>query len=207
MTIVNKHFDTHFPIHISEVSPEGEADSTAAENFYLPYLAEFRHTHLLGDILEDLNNVTGQAPCTSSEVVDVGKDSAPSVAVGGMTAEKARVHDERLQKWRDSWPRDLELTEYAIATALARTQEEGVQRRGLQSLHMLGKVARTLYLLQPLISNNSFTHRSLPLHPLRHSSAPELSQHPRNPCERRVWPCRDGLSLRSRIFTQSSPNS
>ena len=137
MTVINKHFDTRFPIHISDPPPEGEPDSTAAENVYLPYLAEFRHTQLLGDILEDLNNVTGQGPCARSDTGEATPEAA-SGSVGGMTAERAQLHDDMLQKWRDTWPRDLELTEYAIATALARTQEEGVQRRGLQSLHMLG---------------------------------------------------------------------
>jgi hypothetical protein len=116
MTIINKHFDTQYPI--SETH-QGEAEeNTATENFYLPYLTIFRYTHLLGPVLEDLNNVCGPE--------------------GGMSLERATFHDNLLKKWRESWPRDLELTEYTIATSLARTQEEGVQRRGIQALHLFG---------------------------------------------------------------------
>lgn len=110
MGISNHHFDTHFPI-----PPPEPTSQLASENFCLPYLTLFRQTHLLGCILDDVNDV-----------------------VKPMTPERAAEHDLALQTWRESWPPDLELTEYAIATSLARTQEEGAQRRGMQALHLMG---------------------------------------------------------------------
>lgn len=109
MTISNSHFDTKFPIE------PGPPDQEASENMYLPYLAVFRYTHVLGFILDDLHNV-----------------------VTLMTPERAALHDVDLHKWRETWPPDMELSEYAIATSLARTQDEGVQRRGIQSLYLIG---------------------------------------------------------------------
>lgn len=136
MTISNAHFDTRFPI------PEPtQPDQEAAENGYLPYLTIFRYTLLLGRILDDLNNV-----------------------MTPMSPERAATHDADLQKWRESWPPDMELTEYAIATSLARTQEESRQRRGMQSLHLIGQ-------------RNTFYHRvrsaRLPISCIRN-----LSLHP-----------------------------
>lgn len=116
MTLSNQHFDTHFPIPAPLV-----ASQTALENSRLPYLMLFRYHLILGNVLDDLNDV-----------------------VKPMTPERAAVHDAELLTWRESWPPDLELTEYKIATSLARTSEASVQRRGMQSLHLLGAFQITL---------------------------------------------------------------
>jgi hypothetical protein len=121
MTISNAHFDTHFPIPEPPQPAQG-----AAENGYLPYLTIFRYTLLLGRILDDLNNV-----------------------VTPISPERAATHHADLRKWRESWPPDMELTEYAIATSLARTQEESRQRRGIQSLHLIGQPRITVLLSLP----------------------------------------------------------
>ncbi|KAF8314776.1 hypothetical protein DL93DRAFT_2079956 [Clavulina sp. PMI_390] len=105
---------------------------TALHNPSLIHLAMFQYYRLLGDILDDLNDV-----------------------VRPLSPQRVEVHDAALRAWRSSWPDDIELTEYKIATSLARTSEERVQRRGMQALHLMGTYHYTRFILHRTVRSAS----------------------------------------------------
>lgn len=173
MTISNTHFDTRFPI----LEPTQPAAQEAAENGYLPYLTIFRYTLLLGRILDDLNNV-----------------------VHPISPERAAIHDADLHKWRESWPPDMELTEYTIATSLARTQEESRQRRGIQSLHLIGqcRCPYSCFGAGVLISCT----RNLSLYSFHPPSITPPKRYPRDTCQLSFSANRLGQPLRTLYHAQ-----
>ena len=94
-------------------------DQPVVENPFLPYLNFFRFTLLLGDILDDLHQVKP------------------------MTQQQIALRDRELVEWQDSWPPDLKLDEYGIASALSVTSPEDARRRGVQSMYLIGRSSFT----------------------------------------------------------------
>lgn len=93
---------------------EGATEQLVADNPFLPYLNFFRFTLLLGDILEDFHSVKP------------------------MDEERVAIRDRELVDWQDSWPPDLNLGEYGIASALSSGTTEDVRRRGVQCMYLIG---------------------------------------------------------------------
>jgi hypothetical protein len=101
---------------MSDVVPP---DQPVAGNPFLPYLNFFRFAFLLGDILEDLHQVTP------------------------MNQQQIALRDRELVEWQESWPPDLKLDEYGIASALSVTSPEDARRRGVQSMYLIGQLSST----------------------------------------------------------------